>query len=245
MRCRRQGIFWLIVLAGSTFGAAVSQGAQAAQRDDCGYPAVTIVYDEPVERDATCRALTDMISYFRRVGFDLNPRVSVRFADRAAKQDAAATSTHGYFDAPKTQVVVYRHSDEAPWGLTWSAQLARSFLDHELVHMAVWRIIGDGPVRLRPEWHEFVAYAIQFELLPDQFRDRILAAHTEIQPSKNFFDINEFTSRIDPERFAVMAYKTYIANGRDSFVARLLTGEFVPPPFFYPFAVLPGQVPAQ
>jgi len=242
---RRQAVFALLVLSGVTAVAAASRGGQAVQTDDCGYAGVAIVNYEQAELDATCRALSDIISYFRQIGFALKPRVSVRFADRPLGRSTGATSAYGFFDAPGAQIVVYRSSDVRPWGLPWSPQLAMSFLHHELVHMAVWRIVGDGPVRLRPEWHEFIAYAIQLDLLSPQLRDQVLTTHAEALPSENFLDINEFTSRMDPECFAVMAYKTYLANGRESFVARLLGGEFVPPPFSYPFAVLPGQLPVQ
>lgn len=242
---RRQSVLALLVLGAGTLGAPASRGIEAAQRGDCGHPTIDVVFDDPAELDMACRALTDITEYFRGMGFEVTPRVSLRFADRPAGRPAGPSSAHGYFDRGRSQIVFHRVSDVSPWGLPWTPQLAGSFLRHELAHMAIWQIVGGDPNRLRREWHEFIAYAIQLDLMEPRLREGVLAAQARVRSFKNLAEVNEFTSRMDPDVFAVAAYKTYIAEGGTAFVAQLLRGEIVPPAFTYPFPVLPGQVSSQ
>lgn len=221
--------------------ASASDSVWAEQQGTCGYRDVAVVYDDPAELEMACQALADVVSYFRGIGFDLAPRIVLRFAERSSGQ----AFVHGYFDGSQSQSVIYRRSNVSPWGLQWTADLAGSFLRHELVHMAIWEIIGGSPARLRREWHEFIAYSIQLDLMGPDLRERVLAAQAEVPAFASLMQVNEFTSQMAPDVFAVGAYKTYLANGRESFVAALLRGEVVPPPVSYPFPVLPGQAPAQ
>ena len=96
--------------------------------------------------------------------------------------------------------------------------------------MAIWEAVRGGPVKLRPEWHEFIAYAVQLDLMDPQLRRYVLNANTDVRPSESLLEINEFTSRMDPDTFAVTAYKTYLAQGAGTFVSQLLRGEIVPHP---------------
>ena len=192
-----------------------------------------------------CTAVADVDSYFRGIGFEITPRVSLRFADRSVVRSAKQGSTHGYFDAASSEIVVYRMAAVRPWGLRWTSELAHSFLRHELAHMAIWEIVGGDLTRLRREWHEFIAYAVQLDIMDARLRGELLATQSHVQPFENLTEINEFTSRMDPDLFAVAAYKTYLARGARKFVTQLLRAEIVPPPFSYPFPVLPSEVPTQ
>ena len=242
---RRQSVLALLVLGAGAFAAFVPQSGDAAQRADCGHPTFDVVFDDRAELDMACRALTDITEYFRGMGFEVTPRVSLRFADRPSSRSAGLSSSHGYFDRWRSQIVVHRASDVSPWGLPWPPQLAGSFLRHELAHMAVWEVVDRDRSRLRREWHEFIAYAVQLDLMEPRLREGVLAAQARVRSFKNLAEVNEFTSRMDPDVFAVAAYKTYIAEGGTAFVAQLLRGEIVPPAFTYPFPVLPGQVSSQ
>jgi len=200
---------------------------------------VNVIYDGPTELEAACSALTDIVVYFQRMGFEIVPKVSLRFADGDAARSFQQVAAHGYFNAPQAQIVVYRTSDVSPWGLVWSAKLAASFLRHELAHMAIWAIVGGSQVRLGREWHEFIAYSIQLDLMDGQLLNELLARYTKTGPVGYLTEINEFTYGMDPEAFAVAAYKTYLAKDGTKFVGQLLRGGDVPPPLSYPFVALP------
>ena len=237
--------FLPVLLFGMGLAAGSGPSAWAEQQGDCGHRSITVLYNDSVELEMACEALSEVKFYFRSIGLEFTPRGSLRFSERSASRSAGWKFSHGYFNAPRSEIVFFRESNAEPWGKPWSAAMAASFLRHELAHMAVWEAIRGSPVQLRPEWHEFIAYAIQFDLMAPQLRDNILAAHAGVQPSEDLLAINEFTSRMAPEVFAVTAYKTYLAEGAKAFVSQLLRAEIVPPAFMYPFPTLPGQAPGR
>lgn len=242
---RRQAVLALLVLGAGVLAAPMSRGAEAAQRGVCGHPTFDVVFDDPAELDMACRALTDVTEYFRGIGFDVIFIVLLHYTDHPPDRSTDDASTHGYFDRGRSQIVLHRASDVSPWGLPWTPQLAGSFLRHELAHMAVWQIVGEDPSRLRREWREFIAYAVQLDLVEPQLREEVLAAQAQVRPFENLAEVNEFTSRMDPDVFAVAAYRTYLARDSRAFVGQLLREEVVPPHFSYPFAVQPSEVPSQ
>lgn len=245
MLYRRQTILAFLISVTGIVAAIVPHAVRAERTGDCSRPGVTVIYDDPIELEIACSALADIFEYFRRAGFSMTPKVELRFVPRANEGASAPGATHGYFDAPQSQIVVFRSSGVSPWGLTWSLTLAASFLRHELVHMAIWEITKGDTKRWQREWHEFVAYAIQLDLMEPDLLAEVLIKHAQIQPFAVLSQINEFTYYMNPEAFAVAAYKTYLAKGGVEFVRQLLRGEVVPPPLSYPFPVLPDKEPAR
>ena len=240
MSRRRQTIFSILLFGMAFAGVLAPHDIRAEKKGDCGYPDVSIIYDDSAELDAACDALADIVAYFRRMGFEIVPKVSLRFVDRDAAHSLEQGAAHGYFNGPQSQIVAYRTSDVSPWGLAWSAKLAASFLQHELAHMAVWEILGATHARLGREWHEFIAYAIQLDLMDGELLNELLARYTTAQAIGHLTEINEFTYGMNPEAFSVVAYKTYLARGGTKFLGQLLRGEVSPPTFSYPFSALPN-----
>lgn len=222
MICR---VFLLIAscLALAIAGTALAQPGPDDQQADCGYRDVVIVYSDAAELVAACSALSELTAYFRAIGFEITPLGSLEFANRAANGSAS----HGYFDRARARVVVYRSAAVAPWGLSWNLTLAASFLRHELIHMMVWRAAKD-PGRLPREWHEFIAYAIQLDLMETNVLKEVLARRADVQPFDGLLAVNEFTYGMDPEAFAISAYKTYRTRGDAQLVQQLLAGKIIP-----------------
>lgn len=241
MLYRRKAMLASLLLAAGPAGAVSPRRSRAENRSDCGFHGVSITYGDAAELEAACGALADIVAWFQHAGFDITPRISLRFADRSVARSFGQISSHGYFDAPQLRIVVHRTSDVSPWGLPWSRGLAVSFLHHELAHMAVWQITGGDIARLRREWHEFIAYAVQFDLMDRVLRAELLATQEHVHAFDQLLQVNELTYHMNPEVFAIAAYKTYLAKGGPQFVGQLLRAEIVPPPLTYPFPVLPGQ----
>lgn len=214
---------------------SVAGGWAAEQRGDCGHQQASVIYQKPSELDAACDALARIIEYFRRMGFDITPNISFRFVDHSSERFA----THGYFDGPESRIVVYRTSNGSPWGLPWSSDMAASFLCHEVVHMALWQIVNGDRERLRGEWHEFIAYAIQLDFMESRLLSEILTTHAHVRPFDGLMQVNELTYHMDPEVFAVAAYRTYLVRGGMKFVRQLLSGEIIPPRLSYPLSNSP------
>lgn len=209
--------------------AAIAQPTLGEQRATCGYKDVVVVYKGTAELVTACDALNELTAYFRAIGFEVTPSGSLEFADHPV--DIAGS--HGYFDHGAARVVVYRSALIRPWGRVWDHTMMASFLRHELAHMMVWRV-GKNAGHLPREWHEFIAYAIQFDLMEPKLLDRILASQANVQPFGGLLEVNEFTYGIGPEYFAVAAYKTYLVRGKAQLIQQLLIGEIVPPSVSYP-----------
>ena len=222
-----------------------SATAHSEERANCGYKGVEIAYTDRGDLRVACEALADVVGYFRRIGFRIAPKFFLTFEDYDDRESAHRLLTYGHFDPRASRIVVYRASSIQPWGLPWSKRLAASFLRHELVHMAVWQVIGHDSARLRPEWHEFIAYAVQLDLMDRELRDEVLAKVSNVSPVADLSQVNEFTSAMNPDAFAVAAYKTYRERGAEVFVRQLLRHEIVPPRLSFPFAVVPEREPAR
>lgn len=219
--------------------------ANAQANSSCGYRNVKVSNFQGTELTVTCKALSEVVAYFHNIELDFDPRVSLLFRDKNVEvpKSAPAGQSYGFFDERNSTIVMMRSSVVRPWGFDWNSELAASFLRHELIHMAVRLILGNDYERLRPEWHEFIAYSVQFELMSPSLRNSILASHRDVMEFPSLAGINEFTSRMDPAIFSIASYKTYRHNGSEKLIRRLLRFEFQPPPMSYPFAVLPGQIP--
>ena len=213
--------------------ALLPQNIRAEKQGDCGYPAVNVIYDDSAELASACDALVDVIGHFRRSGFEVVPKLSLRFVDHAA-----GSLEHGHFNVDRSEIVISRTSDVSPWGLPWSSKLAAAFLRHELAHMAMWQVLSVTHARLGREWHEFVAYVIQLDLMDDELRSALLARYPQAHAIRYLEEVNEFTYGMNPQVFAVVAYKTYLARGGSNFLGQILRGEVSPPIFSYPFPVL-------
>lgn len=223
MSCRSSLVLASCLALGSAL-AAIAQPSLDERRATCGYREVVVVYKETAELVAACDALNELTAYFRAIGFEITPFGSLEFADQTTDH----AGSHGYFDREGARVVVYRSATIRPWGLAWNQTLVASFLRHELAHMMVWRV-GKNASRLPREWHEFIAYAIQLDLMDSKLLDGILASRADVQPFGELLEVNEVTYGINPEYFAIAAYKTYLARSKAQMIQQLLTGQIAPP----------------
>lgn len=231
---------WLVfAVLTAAYGAPF---AASGQPTNCGQSGVEVVYKRPADLSLACEALANILTYFRRIGLEFEPRFSVKFAEPKLKP-AEGIVSYGHADVRSSIVVVYSSTHRRPWGLPWSTELAASFLRHELAHIAVWQMLGAEAGRLPREWHEFIAYAIQFDLMDSKLRAAVLASFADVRAVADLSAVNEFTYGMDPDVFAVTAYLTYRERGGENFVRALMRGDVVPPPFSFPFPVIPDQKP--
>ena len=219
--------------------------AEARTDSTCGYRKIKVSYSRQAELAMSCKAISEVAAYFQSIGLSFEPKGTLTFELNVVENSSRIPVglTHGYYDSRESNVVMTSSLESRPWGLRWTSELAASFLRHELVHLAVRRILGDAYMQLRPEWHEFIAYSVQFELMSPSLRDSILSEHSDVMEFESLAGVNEFTSRMDPAIFSIASYKTYRKNGSEELVRRLLEFELRPPAMSYPFMVLPGQIP--
>lgn len=232
---------WLLVLSFIVVAAVPPAWSADGNEADCGHKSVRVESADRADLALACDALADVLAYFHGMGFSFQPKFSVTFAEPGKGRSVEGVVAYGYTDLRSSVVVVHTRSDRAPWGLRWSPVMIGSFLRHELAHIAVWQILGPEATRLRHEWHEFVAYAIQLDRMDERLLRTLLANYPDARAFAELSEVNEFIYGMNPDVFAVMAYLTYREKGGKEFVRRLLRGEFVPPTPSFPFPVLPHE----
>ena len=230
----------VLVASGTTPLAPRWTSAADASVGPCAAERLTITNATQTEAQAVCAALVEVVDYFVAFEFSIAPAVMVILRSQPVHEEAIPRM-HGHFDAARSTVVVTR-SLAGAWGLASSPAVTASFLRHEFVHLVVHRILGGEQARLRREWHEFIAYAVQLALMEPAAREGVLAVYPDALAVEHLTEINEFTYGTNPERFAVVAYRTYLARGGAGFVEQLLRFQIVPPPISYPFPVLPSEI---
>lgn len=211
---------FLIAVAGTAAVEGKSNGV-------CGRQDVAVTSASPRQLDEVCTAIDEVQAFFAAIGFKVDPQATIVFR----KDNAAADRhTHGNYNPVTRKIMLYEREQARPWGEAWP-HVAATFLRHEVIHAAVVQLLASGKPDLPLEWHEFIAYAVQFELMDLAVRERILERYASVVPVSALTEINRFTYGLaDPDTFAVLAYLSYQAFGGSDLIRRLLSFEFVPMP---------------
>lgn len=229
------------MIATALAGIALPQYASAA----CGHEAVSVSGTAEEVADA-CRALDEVVSYFRKIGFRPAPDIRISFRDHvyidmyvpAGKEPVGREEVSGAYDCRRKELhiaSVRRESrrDRKPWGIAWGLPIAYSILQHELVHATVAGLLGSDYQKLGKAWHEMIAYAVQFDLMDRDLKHAVLANYPNAQPFGFPESVNSMVHGADPDAFGISAHLYAEANGGLNFVRRILakevsfgTGEF-------------------
>lgn len=226
-------------------GVVLPQCALAA----CGYEGVSVSGAAEEVADA-CRAIDEVLSYFKKIGFQPDPEISISFQDRVyvdmylhtygpgSKEPVGKNEVSGFYDSRRKELQIASgrreiQRERRPWGIKWSQSIAYSILQHELVHAIVAGLLGNEYQKLGKTWHEFIAYAVQFDLMDRELKSAVLANYPDAQPFGFPESVNAIVYAADPDEFGVSAYLYTEANGGSKFVAQILakqvpfsTGEF-------------------
>lgn len=195
----------------------------------CGYPNVHIESGALLSDIDFCQPLSKVVNFFSDLGLDLEPQFFLSVVRQTKDTNAAS---YGTFNAASGEITIYRRKGQKIWGLSWSEDTATSVVVHEMVHMAILRLVGNKYPQLPHEWHEFIAYAVQLELLDESVRVQILERYADVKAFHNLIEINPYIYGLSgPEVFAVRAYKTVQVRGGSRFLKAVVLFEFKPPFF--------------
>lgn len=193
----------------------------------CGAEDVTVT-GRADEQALACDALRAVEGYFAAFdGGDRAPAFRIVFVESIPADDSAASRpvTGTYWRSKHLIEVTSLDSRSAAgtlhWHLPWSRQIAQSVVTHEIVHAFTAQIEGSLPVA----WIEYMAYAIQFELMAPDLRRTILAAYPDARAFSDNTQVCDINYLIDPDLFAVRAYLDYLQRGGHAYVASILGGE--------------------
>jgi hypothetical protein len=220
-----------------SIGILLPQYALAA----CGYAGVSVSGTTEEVADA-CRALDEVLAYFGKIGFQSEPEISISFRDRVyvdmypqvygseRKQPAGRSEVSGLYDSRRKELQIASARSEVkrerrPWGIEWGPSIAYSILQHELTHAILAGRPGIEYHKLGKSWHEFIAYAVQFDLMDRELKRAVLANYPEAQPFTFPENVNAIVYGADPDAFAVSAHLYAEANGGSKFIRQILAGE--------------------
>ena len=85
--------------------------------------------------------MRDVVTYFGVIGYAFDPMVEIEFG-ASLPQDHVWFRAHGWFDARALTVRLNDSGGFLAWGVRSRGLLAKSFLTHELVHLALHLILG-------------------------------------------------------------------------------------------------------
>lgn len=187
-----------------------------------------------IETAQTKIAYKKLVDYFLKLGITISPKIKVVFEDEVFTVDAEGqrTQVYGYFDTDKEEIHLMHFKSEGQsgrfvWRIDWSDEMASSFLLHELAHLMTVSALGHDFKKLNRAWHEWIAYSIQFELMPVKLRGEILKKFPAAESSffENFQSVNVMNYGFDPETFAVRSWRSYRHWGGIKFLKLLLNGK--------------------
>jgi len=211
-----------VQISASATGASLNQ-------NQCGYSNVYFERAALANGFDYCQPLSKVMAYFKAIGFEFDPRFSLTVTSQL---DVKRAHSYGFFDATNGKIVIFRIGEKKPWDLRWSERVYSSIVIHELIHMAVLNIMGDDYLRLPKEWHEFIAYSVQIDLLDEPLRKTILNKNNDITYFQNLFHVNPYIYGLaGSDLFSVKSYKTYQRHGGPTFIRDILQFKFRPPPF--------------
>ncbi len=223
-------MLWVaIVVASLSLGPAAHAG--------CATGTITII-GSVEEEQAACAALDSVLEWFREIGFDLDLVATVHckdavfceFTEGADGRDVCQVQVSGLFDFSRWTVEIT--SADSPhrqlrqrWGIDWGPEIAFSILQHELTHLAVAGVLREGFRDLAAPWHEFIAYAVQFDVMDPALRARILDGFPGVGLFSRPESINPTIYGADPDLFALRPWFYMRENGGGDLIRAILDGE--------------------
>lgn len=205
---------------------------------DCGYEGVSIE-GTSIELERSCAALDQVLAAFKAMDVRVEPSFRLLFKEKvfidlvddpmALTEARGAVQVSAFFDDRHKRIEMTSFDSPRegrhPWGIEWRTELKDSILHHELAHMATSVALGNNYANLGKAWHEFIAFAVEFEVMDPSLRQQVLINNPDVDPFTSDTEVNEFIYGFDPDQFGLRAYLTARANGGMEFIGRILAGD--------------------
>lgn len=175
-----------------------------------------------------CDSYLRVQAYFARLGFDRSLTLRVRFQDTVRLEGPKdGYPVTGLFVPAEALIEMTSLDSAAParalhWNQSWTRPVAASILDHEFAHAFVEDVVASP---LPQSWNEFVAYAVQFELIQPELREAILVTYPTAKPYQQRSEVCDMAYLIDFDLFGVRSYLTAEAGGGPDYIKKILVGD--------------------
>ena len=221
----------LLSLLAGWFALLVPFAACAEMTEySCDIDSITVVAEDSHNAELACDTMVSTDLRLRGLGLQIDETVRVEIT---SVLDVAQGVCVGLYSTAekKLQVLPLDCMAEQPgrskaFPAMGPELLFRSVIVHEMVHAYLDQ---QSTGRFLPRVaHEYLAYAIQLDVLPDEERDRVLEKAALQEALVELEDINEAILNLMPVRFAAMAWLHFNQEGGDaSLVRRIIEGELL------------------
>lgn len=192
----------------------VNAPGYSATRVECPVPGVTLFSERAEDGQLACQAVGTALAFMRDQGFRVDAQFTVDLVDRPLRLHG--TEVMGTFNSRSFHIEVPSFSQaqlmaqrRRPFRMSMCQAMWQSFVAHEVAHA----VAQANFQVLKPslEAHEYIAYVVQLETLPEALRQELLEAfdNSAFQHEKQ---ISQIFLQMDPEVFAVKAYRHYVAQ---------------------------------
>lgn len=202
-----------------------SSSANSSELLTCSAPGVNVYSDQAKDGDLACQAVGSTLAFMQSIGFHVDTRFTIELVDHPLRLHGSEVtgtydSRHLYIKVPnfsQAQRVAGRH---LPFGMFMSHEIWQSFIAHEVAHAVAQANFQLAKPSIAA--HEYIAYVVQLATLPKDTREDLLERFDN-SPFRHERQINRVFLELDPEVFAVKAYRHYLAQPDPSvFFQRLL-----------------------
>ncbi|OOZ13455.1 hypothetical protein BOW35_10430 [Solemya velum gill symbiont] len=176
-----------------------------------------------------CEAVADTAKLMSSLGFNTSAHLEIEILDDASR------SLHpipiiGLFNAKVRRVEIVDYATHLagtrlgrPFGLPPSRELHYSFIVHEVSHAYTHE--NTRFTRLSTVAHEYIAYVVQFSMMPAELRESILD-RIDVPAFTCDEEISEVYLNLNPSYFAVKSWRHFIKleNGK-AYINAILNGE--------------------
>lgn len=207
-------LLWLVIAPG-----------YSATRVACPVPGVTLFSERAEDGELACQAIGATLEFMRGQGFRVDARFTIDLVEHSLSlhgTDVTGTydSRSFHIEVPsfsQAQLMAQRHP---PFRMSMNHALWQSFVAHEVAHAVAQANFRVTKPSL--EAHEYIASVVQLATLPEALQQQLLASFDN-PAFQHEREINRIFLQLNPEVFAVKAYRHFVAQpDPQAFFQRLL-----------------------
>jgi len=215
---------WLVLIV---LLLLVNTPGHSATPVECPVPGVTLSSVRAEDAEPACQAIAKALAFMADHGFRTDARFTIDVVDRPLSLHN--TEVSGTYDARRFHIEVPAFSQaqrmakrHPPFRMAMNRAMWQGFVAHEVAHA-----VAQANFRVRPPSlaaHEYIAYVVQLATLPEPVRRELLAGfrNTAFRLDR---EINATFLQLNPEVFAVKAYRHFVAQPNPgAFFQKLLDG---------------------
>lgn len=175
-----------------------------------------------------CEIAKKTAAFMQEIGFETKFPLHITVSNKLKSLHLAPV--YGLYNSHENRIEIIdlashlsEHHTKKPFGIDMTRELHNSFIVHEISH--AYAHANAPKVGLSLVAHEYIAYIVQFSLLPSAMLRNILENH-QVSAFESENEISALYFHLNPEYFAVKSWRHYSipGNGR-LFIDAILRGE--------------------